>query len=61
MYIFIMKINEFLKAWRVREELTIGEASKRLKIPWDTYRRIEMGAAMSPETFLAVLVYMIGD
>jgi hypothetical protein len=54
-----MKIAELLKAWRHHHMMTIEEASRRIGVSWDIYRRVEKGEEMSLKTFLKIMEWIL--
>ena len=56
-----MRIARFVRAWRVREELTLQEASERLKVPFQTIHRLEKGSPMDGSTLAKIIDYMLGS
>ena len=55
----VMKIAELLKAWRHHHMMTIEEASRRIGVSWDIYRRVEKGEEMSLKTFLKIMEWIL--
>jgi hypothetical protein len=56
-----MRLHELFSAWRHERRLTINEAAEELTLSWDTYRRMENGAAVSGETLAIVLKWILSD
>lgn len=54
-----MNIATVLRSWRLHEELTLSEASKRIGIPLPTYHRIENGEAMDGKNMAALLRWLL--
>jgi hypothetical protein len=56
-----MRLHELFSSWRHERRLTIHEAAAELGLTWDTYRRMEHGAAISGETLAIVLKWILSD
>ena len=54
-----MRLASILKAWRHREEMSVREAAERLGLSSSTYARIEKGEAMSGETLVHLLRWLM--
>ena len=48
-----------LRSWRHHEELTLSEASERVGLTIDTYRRVEHGKPMDGKTLRQLLRWLL--